>query len=106
MDALELNKATQTAVAPLPHLLIEPLVRAALVEDLGRAGDLTTDSIVPPDVTMSGVIAARGAGVLAGQDLAALAFALVDSAIRVYRLLGDGSRLGHGHRRMRIVSPA
>ena len=42
-----------TSIAPLPALLLEPLVRAALIEDLGRAGDLTTDSIVPPETTMS-----------------------------------------------------
>ena len=27
--------------------MVEPVVRAALLEDLGRAGDLTTDAIVP-----------------------------------------------------------
>lgn len=32
---------------PLPAIKLEPLVRAALLEDLGRAGDLTTDAIVP-----------------------------------------------------------
>jgi nicotinate-nucleotide pyrophosphorylase (carboxylating) len=106
MAVMERAKAAQTIVPPLPQLLIEPLVRAALVEDLGRAGDLTTDSIVPPEETMSGVIAARGSGVLAGQDLAALAFALVDPAIAVERLLPDGSRLAKPDRVMRISGPA
>lgn len=36
------------AILPLPRLLVEPVVRAALLEDLGRAGDITTDAIVPP----------------------------------------------------------
>ena len=36
-------------ISPLPAIMIEPIVRAALLEDLGRAGDLTTDSIVPAD---------------------------------------------------------
>jgi nicotinate-nucleotide pyrophosphorylase (carboxylating) len=109
MDTLEKTKTsttTKSLVPPLPQLLIEPLVRAALVEDLGRAGDLTTDSIVPPEATMSGVIAARGPGMLAGQDLAALAFTLVDPAIRIERLLPDGSRLAKGDRVMRISGPA
>ena len=35
-------------LSPLPTLMLEPIVRAALLEDLGRAGDLTTDAIVPP----------------------------------------------------------
>ena len=34
-------------LSPLPTLMIEGPVRAALLEDLGRAGDLTTDAIVP-----------------------------------------------------------
>ena len=42
--------AAPSRVPPLPAVLVEPLVRAALVEDLGRAGDITTDAIVPPDL--------------------------------------------------------
>ena len=38
---------------PLPTIMIEPTVRAALLEDLGRAGDLTTDAIVPADLVAS-----------------------------------------------------
>ena len=34
---------------PLPRIMLEPLVRAALLEDLGRAGDITTDALVPAD---------------------------------------------------------
>ncbi len=63
---------------PLPRLLVEPIVRAALVEDLGRAGDVTTDAIVPPGARMRGVIAARQDGVISGTDVAAIAFELVD----------------------------
>jgi nicotinate-nucleotide pyrophosphorylase (carboxylating) len=35
---------------PLARIMVEPLVRAALLEDLGRAGDLTTGAIVPDGV--------------------------------------------------------
>jgi nicotinate-nucleotide pyrophosphorylase (carboxylating) len=97
---------TNLPIAPLPALLLEPLVRAALIEDLGRAGDLTTDAIVPAETTMSGVIAARGTGVLAGQDLAALAFTLIDPAIKIERLRADGTKLAKGDRVMRISGPA
>ena len=45
--------------APLLPLLIEPIVREALREDLGRAGDITTDAIVSSDSIIEGVIAAR-----------------------------------------------
>jgi len=58
--------------------MLEPLVRAALLEDLGRAGDLTTDAIVPEDLRTRCVMQAREPGVVAGLDLARLAFTLVD----------------------------
>ena len=68
-------------ISPLPAIMLEPLVRAALLEDLGRAGDLTTDAIVPADHRGTTVLAARQPGVVAGLDLAALAFRLIDPAI-------------------------
>src|SRR5438309_1628598 len=48
------------------RLLIEPIVRAALTEDLGRAGDITTDAVVPADAEVRAVMVARQPGVLAG----------------------------------------
>jgi nicotinate-nucleotide pyrophosphorylase (carboxylating) len=84
------------------RLLIEPIVRAALVEDLGRAGDITTDAIVREDAQIEAVIAARQAGVLAGLDAALLAFELVDPALRIERLRPDGARIGRGETVARI----
>ena len=55
--------------------MIEPIVRAALLEDLGRAGDITTDAIAPGDLATTTALVARQAGVVAGLDLAALASA-------------------------------
>ncbi len=78
------------AILPLPRLLVEPVVRAALLEDLGRAGDITTDAIVPPGERMRGVIASRQDGVISGTDAAAIAFALVDPAVTVTVERGDG----------------
>jgi nicotinate-nucleotide pyrophosphorylase (carboxylating) len=75
------------------RLLIEPVVRAALLEDLGRAGDITTDAVVPAEATVEAVIAARQPGVLAGLDAALLAFELIDPALRVERLCEDGTRI-------------
>src|SRR5437868_2812469 len=54
------------------RLLIEPIVRAALTEDLGRAGDITSDAVVPQDARIEAVMAARQPGVLAGLDDAML----------------------------------
>ena len=58
--------------------MLEPVVRAALLEDLGRAGDLTTDAIVPADAQAETRLVARQEGVLAGLDLARLAFRALD----------------------------
>ncbi len=83
-------------IPPLPDVMLDPLVRAALLEDLGRAGDLTTDAIVPADARARLVIRARQPGTLAGLDLARLAFALVDPAVRMRVERPDGSRLAPG----------
>jgi nicotinate-nucleotide pyrophosphorylase (carboxylating) len=84
------------------RLLIEPIVRAALAEDLGRAGDITTDAIVPADAMIDAVIAARQPGVLGGLDAALLAFELVDPSLRFERLTADGARLTPGQEVARL----
>jgi nicotinate-nucleotide pyrophosphorylase (carboxylating) len=81
---------------PLPALLIEPLVRAALVEDLGRAGDITSDAIVPASARAETALVARQPGVLAGIDLALMAFRLIDPAIAAQLDCRDGARLAPG----------
>ena len=78
------------------RLILEPVVRAALLEDLGRAGDITTDAVVPAEATVEAVIAARQPGVLAGLDAALLAFELLDAALRIERLRTDGDRISRG----------
>ena len=78
------------------RLIIEPIVRAALLEDLGRAGDITTEAVVPAEATVEAVIAARRQGVLAGLDVALLAFELLDPALRIERRRADGDRISRG----------
>jgi len=78
------------------RLLIEPIVRAALAEDIGRAGDITTDAVVPSDAEVAAVIVARQAGVLAGLEAGLLAFELLDPGLRLERICADGSRLERG----------
>ena len=63
---------------PLPTMLYEPLVRAALAEDLGRLGDLTGNATIPADRTWQAVLRTRKAGVIAGLEIAACAFRLMD----------------------------
>ncbi|MCJ2076388.1 carboxylating nicotinate-nucleotide diphosphorylase [Methylobacterium sp. HMF5984] len=93
-------------ILPLPRLLVEPIVRAALLEDLGRAGDITTDAIVPPDARLDGVIAARQDGVISGVDAAVIAFALIDPAVRAVVERGDGARVAPGDVVIRLSGPA
>jgi len=93
-------------MSSLPMIMIEPVVRAALLEDLGRAGDLTSDSIVPADAVAKTVLEARQPGVVAGLDFAICAFRLIDPAIRVDVALPDGSRLRQGDAIATISGPA
>ncbi|MGH1420227.1 MAG: carboxylating nicotinate-nucleotide diphosphorylase [Hyphomonas sp.] len=76
---------------PLPAIILDPIVRLALAEDLGRAGDLTTDATIPQDTQMSVVIAARQSGIVAGLDAAAYALQLIDPSVNLKIELQDGS---------------
>ena len=93
-------------LTPLPTLLVEPIVRQALIEDLGRAGDITSDAIAPADRIARTVMASREAGVVAGLDAAALAFRLMDPAIRVTTIIADGQRVAPGAKVATIEGPA
>ncbi|WAX93889.1 carboxylating nicotinate-nucleotide diphosphorylase [Aminobacter sp. NyZ550] len=93
-------------LSPLPRIMLEPLVRAALLEDLGRAGDITTDAIVPADHRATVVLASRQQGVVAGLDLAALAFSLIEPAIEMKVEKPDGSRLVPGDVIATLSGPA
>ncbi len=74
----------------LPDLLIEPVVRMALAEDLGRAGDVTAQACIPEGARMRAVFAARKAGVLAGIDCVRLAVLAIDPDASVELKLRDG----------------
>ena len=90
-----------------PHaLLIEPIVRRALEEDLGRAGDITSDAIIAADQSARAVIAAREAGVVCGLIAAELAFRLIDPAIRVRVEKPDGSEVAPRDTIARLEGPA
>ncbi|WP_374251718.1 carboxylating nicotinate-nucleotide diphosphorylase [Xanthobacter sp.] len=84
------------ALDPLPELMVEPIVRAALLEDLGRAGDITTDAVVPAGHISRLVLAARQDGVVAGLDCARLAFRLLNPDVRFTPVVADGSRVAPG----------
>jgi nicotinate-nucleotide pyrophosphorylase (carboxylating) len=93
-------------IPTLPRLMFEPMVRAALLEDLGRAGDLTTDAIVPQNVRTETALVARQAGVLAGLEVALLAFELIDPTIVAKPARADGDGLKPGDAIALISGPA
>ncbi|WP_186386920.1 carboxylating nicotinate-nucleotide diphosphorylase [Stappia sp. TSB10P1A] len=97
---------TATNLPVLPALMVEDAVRAALLEDWGRAGDITAQATLSPEIGARAVIAARRPGRLSGLDLAAAAFRLSDPSIEVERLARDGDRLEPGDVVMRVLGPA
>ena len=88
------------------RLLIEPIVRAALAEDLGRAGDITTDAVVPEDARIEAVMAARQVGVVAGLEAGLMAFELLDPSLTIERLVPEGGQVERGQAVARISGRA
>jgi nicotinate-nucleotide pyrophosphorylase (carboxylating) len=86
--------------------MIEPCVRAALLEDLGRAGDITSDAIIAPETTAQVRLEAREPGVIAGLDFARFAFMLIDPSIVFHMHLGDGDAVQPGTVIGEISGPA
>ena len=99
---MSINKIAALPVPPLPDVMLEPLVRMALLEDLGRAADLTTDTIVPADAVGELRLVARQDGILAGLDLARLAFVLMDARMEFDVRCADGTLLQPGMEIARI----
>lgn len=89
---------SETSSYPLnpPPLLVRRAVLAALEEDLGLAGDITTDAVIPADAQGKAAIVARKAGVVAGLDLAEAAFKALDPEARFTRIVHDGGKVAAG----------
>jgi len=83
-------------IEPLPDLLIDPVVRAALAEDLGRAGDITAMACIPVEAHLDAVFAVRGRGVTAGLACVRLAILAMDPEAQFETLVEDGSLLAPG----------
>ena len=83
---------------PLPDLLVAAVVRAALAEDLGRAGDITSQACVPADARLRAVFVARKAGVISGLACARLAIAELDPTADFKAVVEDGARIGAGEK--------
>jgi nicotinate-nucleotide pyrophosphorylase (carboxylating) len=80
-------------------------IARALAEDIGP-GDATTDAIVPPDATMRGQIIAKQAGTIAGLDVAAAAFRLVDPRVEFARRVAEGAQVASRDMLAAVAGPA
>ena len=80
----------------LDEVLLKPLVEAALTEDLGRRGDVTSQATIPAELQAKLEIKARQAGVISGMDLARLSFAMVDAQIEFIAQVYDGESVEGG----------
>jgi len=94
------------ATRPPPALLVEASVRAALAEDLGRAGDITSQITIPAEKTASAQFVARQPGHIAGLVCAEAAFRLVDPAVTFAAAKPDGSQVAAGHVLATVTGPA
>ena len=83
-------------IAPIPDLLIQPVVSAALAEDLGRAGDVTAQACIAADARLDAVFAARRNGVVAGLACARLAALALDPAAEFEAMVADGDAVPPG----------
>lgn len=92
--------------AQLPRLLVERAVAAALEEDLGLAGDLTSQATLAPGALATASLSTREAGVIAGLDLAAAAFRLVGDGVTFAAKVADGDRVAAGDLVATVSGPA
>ncbi|HZY84965.1 MAG TPA: carboxylating nicotinate-nucleotide diphosphorylase [Gemmataceae bacterium] len=79
------------------------LARWALEEDLGAAGDLTSQAVIPPDLDGKAVLVARAPGVLAGLPAAMGVFALVDPGLTFAPHKQDGSAVRPNDRLLTVA---
>ena len=89
-------------ITPLPRHLVENAVHAALEEDLGLAGDITTDPIIPADARGAAAIVVREPARVAGLDLAEVAFRALDPGVVFERFVEDGGAANAGEAIARV----
>lgn len=90
----------------LPDLILEPLIRSALMEDLGANGDVTTLAVIPAAATYAAQLNAREDAVTSGMQVAELAFRLIDPKLEVITHFPDGQRCVKGDTLMEIRGSA
>ena len=93
-------------IAPIPDLLIAPVVSAALAEDLGRAGDVTAQACIEAHARLTAVFAARQPGVVAGLACARLAVLELDPNATFEVKVEDGYQVHGGEVLARVEANA
>ncbi|WGM45172.1 putative nicotinate-nucleotide pyrophosphorylase [carboxylating] [Brevundimonas sp. NIBR10] len=83
-------------IRQLPDIMIDPVVRMALAEDLGRAGDVTAQACIPAGSRMRAIVGARKPGVLAGMGCMRLAVLAMDPAAKIVEHVADGEAFEAG----------
>lgn len=96
----------KVAPPPLPAPTVENAINAALAEDLGLQGDITTNATVAATAKAEAVIAARKPGVIAGLQLAEAAFRALDPGVRFEVVVADGESVENGSIVARISGSA
>ncbi|MEL7303008.1 MAG: carboxylating nicotinate-nucleotide diphosphorylase [Pseudomonadota bacterium] len=92
--------------AALPDVVIRAAVEAALVEDLGLAGDITTQATIPEDASATATFGVRSQGCISGLDVARTTFELVDTRVQFEPLVTDGEMVNAGQKLARVQGPA
>ncbi|MDE2134066.1 MAG: carboxylating nicotinate-nucleotide diphosphorylase [Alphaproteobacteria bacterium] len=87
---------TQALPCPPHRLLLEPIVRRALEEDLGRAGDVTSELVVPAERRVEALLRTREPGRIAGLICAEAVFRLLDTSLEFRFDVQDGSDANAG----------
>lgn len=85
-----------TIYPELPDLMLEPMIRAALAEDLGQLGDITSRIVVPAGTTSTARLVARQSGVASGMQVARVAFNVMNKELQVKTHIPDGSTFEKG----------
>ncbi|MEL6746601.1 MAG: carboxylating nicotinate-nucleotide diphosphorylase [Pseudomonadota bacterium] len=97
------------AAAPIPYAQQRALVEMALREDLGLLGDVTSHACVPPTARAKAALVARTDGVIAGLELARLAFECAserDDIVAFESAISDGAQVAAGTTLAAVEAPA
>jgi nicotinate-nucleotide pyrophosphorylase (carboxylating) len=90
----------------VPNLILEPMIRNALMEDLGSYGDVTTRAVIPSDATYKARLNARADAVVSGMQIAQIAFQMVDATLEIETHVADGQACKAGDTLMTIEGSA